>query len=136
MFILLMNRYKKEHEFSGDFDYTVWVSKTHLQGFIDFLGKAPAETGHINAEYWVSFSKKMSEDYQREFPEELQGRPSYNSKALHYSSKENQVWSNQKEDDKVKESLEKVMNFTFPRWFVDHISTELMISNNSQGTIM
>ena len=50
-FVLRANRYKKQNEFSDDFNYTVMVSKTHLQGFIDYLGHSPAEVGHINVEY-------------------------------------------------------------------------------------
>ena len=128
--------YQSCDEFSKDYKYNVWVSLSRLEEFKQFIGNGAKEAGEINSLYCIRRSQEMHDAYQRQFPPECQGRPSYDDDKFTYASEVNEVWSNQRDDEYVYSHYKEVMKFNFPETLVTHVADELMISEQQAEDII
>lgn len=120
--------YSNEAEFYNDFVYTVWASPTNIHNFTNYLATVPVHQGQINAQLCISNSQKMKSDYQRQFPPECQGRPSYNAYGINMSPAIPHAYLKDQDPNSRMQALQKVMTSHLPLKFEEFVAQELMVS--------
>jgi hypothetical protein len=121
-------QYSNENEYYNDFVYTVWASPTNVRNFTEYLGRVPLQEGMINAQMCISTSQKIKDDYQRQFPPECQGRPSYNANYVNPAPNIQHNYLNRQDPAFRATALQKLMAYTLPSRFEEFVSQEVMIS--------
>ena len=124
----LWPEYNNSAEFIQDFDFTVWVTQARLGEFIQTIGQQPKEVGAINAQYCLQTSQQLNENFQRQFPPECQGRPTYTTTTFRFDPKDGQGWSNVEDIEDVERAAENIFEHEMPVTMQTHVSRELMIS--------
>lgn len=120
--------YQNETEFYNDFIFTVWASPSNVSNFTNYLATVPVESGHINAQLCIANSQKIKSDYQRKFPPECQGRPSYNSNNLNLGANIQHAFLANNNVQFRQQAQARVFAEQLPYKFEEYVAQELMIS--------
>lgn len=124
----LWPNYDNDREYYNEFLYNIWATPAKIQECIGYLGSIPPEAGQITAQYMVEHSQKVKDDFQRQFPPQMQGRPSHNASTISGEAVISHPFVRPTDMAYRQNSLTGVMKHKMPLNFADAVAQELLIS--------